>query len=80
MGRKGGGLYINPKKFRSLHKPCTKEMISFLNCLALNQGNGEKCVRHKELLGACIDSQAGKNKKPGGTINYHLQRLLRRSR
>jgi len=112
MGRKPGGLYINPKKFGSLHKPCMKEMIAFLNCLALCNNNDEKCVRQKELLNACMDAQvnlessflpcrfrsiflvchhvndeacmhhrcilqAGKNKKPWGSINYHLQRLNR---
>lgn len=75
MGRKLGGLYINPKKFGSLHKPCMKEMIAFLNCLALCNNNDEKCVRQKELLNACMDAQASKNRKPWGSINYQLQRL-----
>jgi len=57
MGRKPGGLYINPKKFGSLHKPCMKEMLTFLNCLALCNNNDEKCVRQKELLNACMDAQ-----------------------
>ena len=57
MGRKAGGLYINPKKFGTLQKPCMKEMITFLNCLALNQNNDDKCVRHKDLLNACMDAQ-----------------------
>lgn len=57
MGRKAGGLFISPKKFGSLQKPCMKEMITFLNCLALNQCNDEKCVRQKELLSLCMDGQ-----------------------
>ena len=57
MGRKAGSLYINPKKFGSLHKPCMKEMITFVNCLAVNNNCNDKCVRHKELLSACMDSQ-----------------------
>ncbi|KAM7497989.1 hypothetical protein LguiA_022403 [Lonicera macranthoides] len=75
MGRKAGGLYINPKKFGSLSKPCMKETITFLNCLALNHNNDEKCVRQKDLLNACMDAQTGKSRKPWGSINYHLQRL-----
>ncbi|XP_042496782.1 uncharacterized protein LOC122649657 [Telopea speciosissima] len=77
MGRKQGGLYINPKKFGTLRKPCMKEMVTFLNCLALNQNNDGKCVRQKELLSACMDAQTGKSRKPWGSINYHLQRLSR---
>ncbi|CBI16155.3 hypothetical protein AAG906_032411 [Vitis piasezkii] len=80
MGRKAGGLYINPKKFGTLQKPCMKEMITFLNCLALNQNNDDKCVRHKDLLNACMDAQTGKNKRGWGSINYHLQRLNRGSK
>jgi hypothetical protein len=57
MGRKAGTLYINPKKFGALHKPCMKEMITFLNCLAQNHSSAEKCVRQKELLSACMDTQ-----------------------
>lgn len=57
MGRKAGGLYINPKKFGTLSKPCMKEMLAFLNCLSLNSNNDEKCVRQKELLHTCMDSQ-----------------------
>ena len=57
MGRKAGSLYINPKKFGSLHKPCMKEMITFLNCLAVSNNSNDKCVRNKELLSACMDSQ-----------------------
>ncbi|KAI3429093.1 CX9C domain-containing protein [Psidium guajava] len=77
MGRKAGALYINPKKFGSLQKPCMKEMISFLNCLALSHNNDDKCVRQKELLSACMEAQSGRNRKAGGSINYHLQRLNR---
>ncbi|CAL5367190.1 unnamed protein product [Camellia sinensis] len=77
MGRKAGGLYINPKKFGSLRKPCMKEMITFLNCLSLNHNSDEKCVRHKELLSACMDAQTNNTRKPWGSINYHLQRLNR---
>ncbi|KAK9992630.1 hypothetical protein SO802_027615 [Lithocarpus litseifolius] len=57
MGRKAGSLYINPKKFTSLHKPCMTEMIAFLNCLAVNNNSNDKCVRQKELLSVCMDSQ-----------------------
>ncbi|OVA06246.1 hypothetical protein BVC80_8869g13 [Macleaya cordata] len=77
MGRKAGGLYINPKKFGTLRKPCMKEMLAFLNCLSLNQNSDEKCARQKELLSACMDNQSGKNRKPWGSINYHLHRLSR---
>ncbi|KAL9225197.1 hypothetical protein vseg_001146 [Gypsophila vaccaria] len=77
MGRKGGGLYINPKNFGALNKPCMKEMITFLNCLALCQNNDEKCTHQKQLLGTCMDAQDGKNKSSWGSINYHLQRLSR---
>ncbi|KAL2503512.1 CX9C domain-containing protein [Abeliophyllum distichum] len=57
MGRKAGTLYINPKKFGNLQKPCMKEMITFLNCLALNHGSDEKCGRQKSQLNACMDAQ-----------------------
>ncbi|KAL6512084.1 hypothetical protein OROGR_021681 [Orobanche gracilis] len=58
MGRKAGTLYINPKKFGNLQKPCMREMISFLNCLALSQqGTDAKCSRQKSLLSACMDAQ-----------------------
>ncbi|KAL4179861.1 hypothetical protein AMTRI_Chr13g89330 [Amborella trichopoda] len=77
MGRKGGSLFINPKKFAAGSKPCMKEMLSFLNCLSLNQMHDDKCVHQKELLSACMDAQSGKRKKPFGSINYHLQRLSR---
>ncbi|GAV57911.1 hypothetical protein CFOL_v3_01447 [Cephalotus follicularis] len=77
MGRKAGALYINPKKFGSLTKPCMKEMVSFLNCLSLNHMKDEKCVRHKELLSACMDAQTTSSRKSWGSINYHLQRLNR---
>ncbi|KAE7998877.1 hypothetical protein FH972_003375 [Carpinus fangiana] len=77
MGRKAGTLYINPKKFGVLHKPCMKEMITFLNCLTQNQSSAEKCVRQKELLSACMDTQTSKKRRSMGSINYHLQRLNR---
>ncbi|KAL6195618.1 hypothetical protein ACLB2K_031236 [Fragaria x ananassa] len=76
MGRKAGSIYINPKKFGAFHKPCMKEMVTFLSCLALNSNCDEKCVRQKELLSTCMDSQSNKNKSMG-SINYHLQRLSR---
>lgn len=60
MGRKAGGIYINPKKFGSLSKPCTKEMVSFLNCLAINRDDGgDRCVRQKDLLNACLHGCSG---------------------
>lgn len=57
MGRKAGALYINPKKFGGGAKPCMIEMVSFLNCLALNKQNDDKCVRQKDLLVACTQAQ-----------------------
>uniref|UniRef100_A0A0D9X7Y2 IMS import disulfide relay-system CHCH-CHCH-like Cx9C domain-containing protein n=1 Tax=Leersia perrieri TaxID=77586 RepID=A0A0D9X7Y2_9ORYZ len=77
MGRKAGALYINPKKFGATAKPCMIEMVSFLNCLALNKQNDDKCVRQKDLLVACTQAQKGKPKNAAKTINYHLQRLGR---
>ncbi|WCJ41215.1 hypothetical protein M5689_022097 [Euphorbia peplus] len=77
MGRKAGTLYINPKKFGSLTKPCMKEMISFLNCLSLSHQDAEKCAKYKDVLNTCMDAQSGKNRKPWGSINYHMQRLNR---
>ncbi|XP_058099156.1 uncharacterized protein LOC131243674 [Magnolia sinica] len=77
MGRKAGALYINPKKFSNINKPCMQEMLAFLNCLSLSQNNDEKCQRQKELLNACMDAQSGKNRKAWGSINYQLQRLSR---
>ncbi|URD78011.1 Aldehyde dehydrogenase family [Musa troglodytarum] len=77
MGRKAGGLYVNPKKFRAAGKPCMKEMLSFLGCLSLNKNNDDKCVRQKDMLLACVDAQKNKPKGHKSTINYHLQRLSR---
>ncbi|GKV08145.1 hypothetical protein SLE2022_196300 [Rubroshorea leprosula] len=75
MGRKAGQLYLNPKRFASMNKPCMKEMISLLNCLSLNHLNDEKCARQKELLTTCMEAQTSSQKKAFGSINYHLQRL-----
>uniref|UniRef100_A0A0V0GTX3 Putative ovule protein n=1 Tax=Solanum chacoense TaxID=4108 RepID=A0A0V0GTX3_SOLCH len=76
MGCKAGTLFINPKNFGSLQKPCVKDMVTFLNCLTLNHNKDDKCSRQKSLLSACMEAQ-GKNRKPWGSINYHLQRLNR---
>ncbi|KAH0667142.1 hypothetical protein KY285_028348 [Solanum tuberosum] len=76
MGRKSGTLFINPKNFGSLQKPCVKDMVTFLNCLTLNHNKDDKCSRQKSLLTACMETQ-GKNRKPWGSVNYHLQRLNR---
>ncbi|KAI3849715.1 hypothetical protein MKW98_026629, partial [Papaver atlanticum] len=59
MGRKAGGLYINPIKFGTLLKPCMKEMMALLNCLSTSGNNDDKCVKHKDLLRTCTDTQAG---------------------
>ncbi|KAK7368594.1 hypothetical protein VNO80_10622 [Phaseolus coccineus] len=77
MGRKTGTLFINPKRFGSLHKPCMKEMAMLLNCMAANHSDMEACARQKELLNACMESQSKKNRKSWGSINYQLQRLSR---
>ncbi|KAK7260519.1 hypothetical protein RIF29_26621 [Crotalaria pallida] len=77
MGRKDGGLFINPKRFGSLQKPCMKDMILFLNCMATSQGDKEACAKQKELLVACMESQSKKNRKSWGSVNYQLQRLSR---
>jgi len=57
MGRKAGALYINPKKFGAVAKPCMPEMVAFLNCLALNKQNDDKCIRQKDLLVQCTQAQ-----------------------
>ncbi|KAJ8511612.1 hypothetical protein OPV22_002046 [Ensete ventricosum] len=77
MGRKAGGLYINPKKFGAAGKPCMKEMLSFLGCLSLNKNSEDKCVRQKDMLVACVDAQKKKPKNHVSSVNYHLQRLSR---
>ncbi|PIA65410.1 hypothetical protein AQUCO_00100713v1 [Aquilegia coerulea] len=77
MGRKAGGLFINSKKFGAIQKPCMKEMLQFLSCMALNHNSDDRCVRQKELLRTCMDSQSKQSRKPFGSINYHLQRLSR---
>ncbi|KAK7393812.1 hypothetical protein VNO78_22376 [Psophocarpus tetragonolobus] len=77
MGRKAGNLFINSKRFGSLHKPCMKEMALFLNCMAANNSDVEACARQKDLLNACMESQSKKNRKSWGSINYQLQRLSR---
>ncbi|XP_059300512.1 uncharacterized protein LOC132052836 [Lycium ferocissimum] len=77
MGRKAGTLFINPKNFGSLQKPCVKDFVAFLNCLTLNYNKDDKCGRQKSLLSACMEAQSGRNRKPWGSINYHLQRLNR---
>ncbi|CAN0854076.1 hypothetical protein LINGRAHAP2_LOCUS5820 [Linum grandiflorum] len=75
MGRKAGQLYINPKKFGGMAKPCMTNMVSLLNCLAANQVQSEKCVKEKELLSTCLDAQVNSKNNSWGSINYHLQRL-----
>jgi hypothetical protein len=57
MGRKAGALYINPKKFGAVAKPCMPEMVAFLNCLALNKQSDDKCIRQKDLLVQCTQTQ-----------------------
>lgn len=57
MGRKAGNLYINPKKLGNMAKPCMKEMVSFLNCMALNHIKDDKCEKQKQLLSVCMHSQ-----------------------
>jgi CHCH-CHCH-like Cx9C, IMS import disulfide relay-system, len=57
MGRKAGGMYINPKKFGGAGKPCMKEMLQFLSCLALNNNNDDKCMKYKDLLVNCAEAQ-----------------------
>ncbi|CAN1244473.1 hypothetical protein LINPERPRIM_LOCUS6099 [Linum perenne] len=74
MGRKAGQLYINPKKFGGMAKPCMTNMVSLLNGLATNQMKVENCAREKELLSTCLDAQNSKNNS-WGSINYHLQSL-----
>ncbi|RZC12286.1 hypothetical protein D0Y65_012198 [Glycine soja] len=77
MGRKAGTLFINPKRFGNLQKPCMKEMALFLSCMAANHSDTDACARQKELLNVCIDAQSKKNRKSWGSINYQLQRLNR---
>ncbi|XP_078430939.1 uncharacterized protein LOC144702774 [Wolffia australiana] len=78
MGRKAGSLYLNPKKFGGTQqKACMKEMMAFLNCLALNKNNDEKCLKQVEMLNSCVGELKNKPKKPWGSINFHLQRLSR---
>ena len=61
MGRKAGSLYINPKKFGGTQqKACMKEMMMFLNCLALNKNNDEKCMKQVQLLNSCVDDLVSK--------------------
>jgi hypothetical protein len=57
MGRKVGGLFINSKRFSSIHKPCMKEMTMFMNCMATNHSDVQACAQQKEILNACMESQ-----------------------
>ncbi|KAK1287356.1 hypothetical protein QJS10_CPB19g00129 [Acorus calamus] len=76
MGRKAGLIRVNPKKFAPAGKPCLKEMVTFLNCLALNHNSDEKCVQTRNAMYACVEAQKTQAKKnPYKTLNYHLQRL-----
>lgn len=77
MGRKAGGLYINPKKLGMTATSCSAEMVSFLGCLSQEKNIEHKCTKQKDRLLACVNSQKGKPKNAGNTINYHLQRLGR---
>ncbi|BBH04818.1 hypothetical protein Prudu_016049 [Prunus dulcis] len=72
MGRKAGTVYLNPKKFGALHKPCMKDMLAFLNCLALNHNNDDKCARQKELLGTCMDAQSDVLLLLETTVNHNI--------
>ncbi|KAL3641332.1 hypothetical protein CASFOL_016300 [Castilleja foliolosa] len=78
MGRKAGTLYINPKKFGNLQKPCMREMISFLNCLALSQqGTDAKCTRQKSMLSTCMDAQAAVKESLGVALTITCRGLAR---
>ena len=55
MGRKAGNLYINPKKLGGIAKPCMKEMVTFLNCMALNKCKDDNCEKQKNLLSVCMN-------------------------
>ncbi|XP_076889062.1 uncharacterized protein LOC143539718 [Bidens hawaiensis] len=77
MGKKSGELHINAKKFGGLAKPCMKDMMGYLGCLSLNHNSDDKCIRQRQQLAACMDTQSGKKRKPWATLNYHLQRLNR---
>jgi CHCH-CHCH-like Cx9C, IMS import disulfide relay-system, len=57
MGRKAGGMYINPKKLGGAGRPCMKEMLQFLSCLSLNNNNDDKCLKYKNLLVNCAEAQ-----------------------
>lgn len=69
MGRQGSQLKINPKKFGNLQKPCMREMMSFLSCLALTQGDDKRCSRQKSLLSACMDAQVSWDLKAVNGMN-----------
>ncbi|KAJ6814263.1 uncharacterized protein M6B38_140700 [Iris pallida] len=77
MGRKVGGLYINPKKLGMTATSCSGEMVAFLGCLSQEKNIEHNCSKQKDRLLACVGSQKGKPKNPGNTINHHLQRLGR---
>ncbi|KAI3850439.1 hypothetical protein MKX03_037208 [Papaver bracteatum] len=64
MGRKACTLCRNLRKFGTLLKPCMKEMMLLLNCLATGGNNDDKRVKHKDLVRTSTDNQ----------IDLHLNR------
>ncbi|KAK4466966.1 hypothetical protein QBC42DRAFT_43001 [Cladorrhinum samala] len=57
--------------------PCLTIMSSVLSCWASVGHNGRGCNTVEEALRSCMDTKRPP-KKPGNTINYHLQRLSNR--
>ncbi|CAN6891590.1 unnamed protein product, partial [Brassica oleracea] len=83
MGRKAGNLYINPKKLGGIAKPCMKEMVTFLNCMALNKCKDDNCEKQKNLLSVCGEVQVvGKHQLPFAEANprkkvmWHMDLVL----
>ncbi|KAJ6821677.1 uncharacterized protein M6B38_392045 [Iris pallida] len=50
MGRKAGGLYINPKKLGMTATSCSGEMVAFLGCLSQEKNIEHKCTKQKDRL------------------------------
>ncbi|KAK4161684.1 hypothetical protein QBC43DRAFT_323082 [Cladorrhinum sp. PSN259] len=57
--------------------PCLTIMSSVLACWASAGHSGRGCNTVEEALRSCMDAKKPP-KKPGNTINYHLQRLSKR--
>ncbi|CEO98070.1 IMS import disulfide relay-system CHCH-CHCH-like Cx9C domain-containing protein [Plasmodiophora brassicae] len=59
-------------------KPCTSEMISFLNCITANNYENTRCKEEINLLSECtMDAERAKKNSRQDSLMYRLMRLAK---